>query len=118
MREQSLGTLAVRLPAINTAAAWHADHDWSREFPTRAIAQPRRFRHDLIVGRIDIVGELDLRDRPKPIGAHADRHGDDSGFVDRRVEAARLAIFSLQPVGATKDAAEIADVLAEHDHAL
>src|SRR4029077_6178156 len=60
----------------------------------------------------------DLGDGPKPIGAHADRHADDAGFVDRRVEAARLAILALQPVGAAKDAAEIADILAEHDHAL
>src|ERR1700722_6920516 len=74
--------------------------------------------YDLIVARIDIIGELDLGDRPKPIGAHADRHGDDPRFVDRRVEAARLAVLALQALGAAKHAAEIAYVLAEHDDAL
>src|ERR1700733_7831474 len=60
MGEQSLGTLAMRLPAVNAAAAWHADHDRSREFAARAVTQPRRLRHDLVVAGIDIVGELDL----------------------------------------------------------
>src|ERR1700722_10354699 len=118
VREQGLGTLAMRLPAIDAAAARHADHDRSEELAARAVAQPRRLRHDLVVAGIDIVGELDLGDHPKPIGAHADRHAHDSGFVDRRVEAARLAILALQPIGAAKHAAEIADVLTEHDDVL
>ena len=40
---------------------------------------------------------------------------DDAELADRRVEAAALAVFRLQPLRAAKHAAEIADVLAEHD---
>ena len=36
-------------------------------------------------------------------------------FADRRVEAAARAVFLLQALGAAEHAAEIADVLAEHD---
>ena len=116
--EQRLRALAVGLPAIDAAAARHADHDRRKELAARPVAEPRRLGHDLVVAGVDIVGELDFGDRPKPISAHADRHADDSRFVDRGVEAARLAVFALQPVGAAKDAAEIADILAEHDHPL
>jgi len=71
----------------------------------------------LVVPGIEIVGELDFRDRPQAIGAHADRDADDARFVDRRVEAARLAVFALEAFGATEHAAKIPDVLAEHDDA-
>ena len=118
MGEQRLRTLAVGLSAVDAAAARHADDDRGEELAARAVAQPRRLRHDLVVARIDVVGELDLRDGPEAVGAHADGDADDAGFVDRRVEAARLAVFALQALGAAEDAAEIADVLAEHDDTL
>ena len=59
--EQRLRALAVRLPAINAAAAGHADHDRRGKLAARAVAQARRLRDDLVVGRINIVGELDFR---------------------------------------------------------
>ena len=40
---------------------------------------------------------------------------DNAAFIDRRVEAAILAVFVLQPLRATEDAAEISDILSEHD---
>src|SRR5271154_4850575 len=106
------------LPAIDAAAARHADHDRGEELTARPVAEPRRLGHDLIVARIHIVSELDFGDGPKPLGTHADRHANDPRLVDRRVEAAGLAIFALQAIGAAKDAAEIANILAEHHHAL
>ena len=43
-----------------------------------AVAQSRGLADDLVVGRIDVVGELDLDHRLQAIGRHADRHGDDA----------------------------------------
>ena len=57
------------------------------ELAVGAVAQARRLRHDLVVGRIHVVGELDLDARPQPVGGHADGGADDARFVDRRVEA-------------------------------
>ena len=73
MREQRLRALAVRLAAVDAAAARHADRDRRGEVAGRAVAQARRLRDDLVGGRIEVVGELDLDDRPQAVGAHADR---------------------------------------------
>ncbi len=115
MGEQGFGRLAVRLAAEDAAAIRRADGQRQDEFAGRAIAQPRGFRDDLVEGGIDVIGELDLGDGAQAIGGHADRGGDDAVLGDRRVEDARLAVFALQAFGDPEDAAEIADILAEHD---
>ena len=117
MREQRLGALAVRLPAEDAAAGRHADDDRTGEIAVGPIAQARGLRCDLVEGRVDIVGKLDLDAGPQSIRRHADRRADDTQFVDRRIEAARAAVFLLQAGSAAKHAAEIADILAEHDNA-
>ena len=114
--EHRLGALAVRLAAVDAAAAGHADGHRRDELAHRAVAQARRFRHDLVGGRIEIVGELDLAHRPQAVGAHAHRHADDAALGDRRVEHARAAVLGLQALGAAEHSAEIAHVLAEHHH--
>ena len=115
VREQRLRALAVRLPAVDAAAAWHADRDRRGEVAGRAVAQPRRLGDDLVRRRVEVVGELDLDHRPQPVGRHADRGADDAAFGDRRVEHARLAVLGLQPFGAAEHAAEVADVLPVDD---
>ena len=115
MREDALGTLAVRLPAENAAAKGRADRHRRYELARRPIAQPRRLAHQLVERGIDIVGELNLGHGPEAIGAHAHRHADDPAFGDRRVEHTVLAIFLLQARGGAEHAAEIADILAHHD---
>ena len=85
------------------------------EVAGRAIAQPRRLGDDLVGGRIEVVGELDLGHRAQAVGAHADGDADDAAFGDRRVEHARVAVLGLQAFGAAEHAAEVADVLAEDD---
>ena len=115
MGEQRLRALAVGLAAENAAAGRHAHDDRAGELAVGAIAQARRFRDDLVVGRIDVVGELHLDAGRQAVGGHADRRADDAGFADRRVEAAALAVFLLQALRAAEDAAEIADILAEDD---
>ena len=94
MGEQRLRALAVGLAAEDAAAGRHAHDDRAGELAVGAIAQPRRLRDDLVVGRIDVVGELDLDAGPQAIGRHADRRADDAEFADRRVEAAAACRIS------------------------
>ena len=105
----------MRLAAADAAAAGRAHRHRRVELAGAAIADARELAHDLVVGRIDVVGELDLGDGPQAVDRHADRRGDDAAFRDRRIEHAVLAVFALQPVGDAEHAAEVADVLAEDD---
>jgi hypothetical protein len=58
----------------------------------------RRFRDDLVIGRVHVVGELDLDAGAQAIGGHADRGADDAELVDRRIEAAAdLPYFCCRP---------------------
>jgi hypothetical protein len=108
----------VRLAAANTAAAWRTDRHRGAEGAAATIADTRQFADDLVVGRIDVIDELDLRDRAQAVQAHADGGRDDAAFGDRRVEHAMFAVLALQPIGGAKHAAEVADVLAHQHHAL
>jgi hypothetical protein len=67
--EHRFRALAVGLAAVDAAAAGHADRQRAGEVAGRAVAQARRFRDDLVGGRIDVVGELDLDHRAQAIGA-------------------------------------------------
>ena len=116
MGEHRLGALAVGLAAEDAAAIGHADRHRRGELAGRAVAHARGLRDDLVEGRIDVVGELDLDTGAQAIGAHADGGGDDAALADRRIEAARQAVFLLQALGGAEDAAEIADILAEDEH--
>ncbi len=116
--EQRLRALRVGLAAEDPAAGRHAHRDRRGEVAGRPVAQAGGLRHDLVVGRIHVVGELDLDARPQPVGRHADRDTDDAGLADRRVEAPFLAEPLLQSLRAAEHAAEVADVLAEHDDAV
>ncbi len=116
--EQRLRALAVRLAAVDAASRRHPHDEWHREVAGGAVAQAGRLRHDLVVGGIHVVGELDLDARPQAVGRHPDRRADDAGLVDRGVEAAVVAEPLLQPERAAEHPAEVADVLAEHDDAV
>ena len=115
VRKHRLRALAMGLPAVDPAAARRADGDGRGKVAGRTEAQPRRLGNDLVVRRIDVVGELDLDARPQAICAHADGHADDAALGNRRIEHARLTVLLLQALGAAEHAAEIAHVLAE-DH--
>ncbi len=105
----------MRLAAENTAAERGAHGHRTDEIVRRTIAQARRLADQLVEPGIDIVGELDLGNRAKAIGAHADRDPDDPALVDRRVEHPGLAMLSLEARGGAEHAAEKADILAHHD---
>src|SRR5439155_17696414 len=76
------------------------------------------FGHELVEGRMDEVGELDLGDGPQAADRRPDRRADDLALAQWRVDDAIVAELRPQPVGRKEDAALLADVLAEHDHAL
>ena len=115
MREDAFGALRMRLTAADAPTARRADRNGRNEVRRAAIAQPRELADDLVIGRVDVVGELDFGDRPQPVHAHADRGADDAALCDRRVDDTMRAIFLLQAVRDAKHAAEITHVLAEHD---
>ena len=54
------GRLAVRLAAEDAAAVGRADDHRHRPFAAGAIAHLGDFADDLVVARVDVVGELDL----------------------------------------------------------
>ena len=116
MGEQRLGALAVGLPAKDPAAKGRTHRDRGDEFPGRTVAQARRFGNQLVQPRIDVVGKLDFRHRAQAIGPHPHCRADDPAFVDRGIEHAALAELLLQAGGGAEHPAEIADILAEHDH--
>jgi hypothetical protein len=115
MGEQRLGTLAVRLPAEDATAGRHTHDEWAGELAVRAVSQPSGLGDDLVIGRIHVVGELDLDTGPQSVRCHADRRTDDAQFVDRHIEAAVLAILRLQALRGAEHAAEEAHILAEYD---
>jgi hypothetical protein len=114
--EDRFRALAVGL-AAEDAAAERAPHGHRRdEFAGRAIAQPRRLADQLVQPGVDVIGELYFRHRPQAVRAHPHRDADNPAFADRGIEHARLAVLFLQAGGCAEHAAEIADVLAHHDH--
>ena len=116
MGEQALRRLAVRLPAENAAAIGGADHHRHRPLGRGAVADLGDLADDLVVAGVDVIGELDLDDGLQAVAGHANGGGDDATFADRRIEHAGLAELALEALGDAEDAAEIARVLAEHDH--
>src|SRR5687767_10829668 len=97
----------MRLPAANAAATRHA-HDHGRgELASASITNARELADDLVVRGIDVVRELDLRNRPQPVHRHADRRRDDAAFGDRRIEHAMLAELLLQAIRDPEDSTEI-----------
>ena len=118
MGEQAFRRLAMRLAAENAAAIGRADDHRHRPFARGAVAHLGELADDLVVARVDIIGELDFDDGFQAIGGHADGGGDDAVFADRCIEGAGLAEFLLQSLGDAEDAAEKACILAEHDNIL
>ena len=106
------------LDAADAAAVRDADRRPAARCAPGAVAQLGEVAGDLLEGRIGEGVELHLDDRPQPVHRHADGRADDAGLGERRVEHPRFAEAAGQAVGDPEDAAERADVLAEHDDAL
>jgi hypothetical protein len=60
-----------------------------------AVPQPRRLGNQLVETGVDVVGELDLGNRPQTVRPHPDGDADDPALGDRRVENACRAVLGL-----------------------
>jgi hypothetical protein len=114
--EERLDRLAVVQRPVDAGPERRPDRDRAAERPVAAVADPRGLLDDLVHRREDEVGELDLGDRPQPVGGRADAHAGDHRLRERRVDHAVIAELRPEPVRREEDAAFLADVLAEHDH--
>ena len=73
-----------------------------------------RLADQLVEGRVDEVGELDLGDGAAPGQGQPDGHTDDARLGERHVEHPGLAELAAQPVGGPEHAAPRTDVLTQH----
>ena len=101
---------------MHPATERRPDDDRHRPISVRAVARPRGFADDLVEGRVDEVGELDLGDRDHSVERRPDRDADDRRLGERRVEHPSFAETSIEPVGGPEDAALAPDVLTKHEH--
>ena len=106
------------LDAADAAAVRDADDDRQLDRAAGAVVQLGQVAGDLLEGRVGERVELHLDDRTQPVHRHADRGADDAGLGQRSVEHPFVAEALGQPVGDPENAAERADVLAEHQHAV
>ena len=113
--EEGLHRLAVVQRAVDAGAVRRPDRDRAAVGAVAAVADPGRLLDDLVHGREDEVGELDLGDRQQAVGGRADGDAGDHRFGERRVDHAVVAELGPQAVGGEEDAALAADVLAQDD---
>src|ERR1041385_8431781 len=104
----------MRLSAANSSATGSTYRDGRGEFAGAPVAQPGKLADDLVECGIDVIRELDLRDRFQPVYSHPDGRRDNTAFGDGSIEHTMLAILPLQAVRAAEDATEIANVFAEY----
>src|SRR3974377_1006477 len=98
------------LGSANAGPVWGAKTQ-RRGAPSRgAGAQARGVVHQLVEAGIEEPHELDLADRPKALGGHADAQTADQQFGKRRVDDAPGAEALLQALRRAKHAAVDADV--------
>jgi hypothetical protein len=106
----------VERPAGEAAAGREADRDVHAQ-PLPVEHLPGHV-HELVEAARDEVGELHLGDRPHALGGGADRGADDAGLGQRRIHHALRPELVDEAIGHLERAAEHADVLAHHEHAL
>src|SRR5450631_858432 len=118
MDERRLRVLGVIVPALDAATDGRADHELGRVFPTRAVAVLRQLVDDLIVGRPDEIGELDLHHGHHAVQRHAHCAAHNAVFAERRIDHAVFTELLAEAGGDAEHPAHLADVLTEHHDAL
>ncbi len=113
--EERLDRLGVIQGPVDAAAIRSADRHRDAIAVVAPVAHPGRLGDDLVEGREDEVGELDLTDRPEAVDRRPDRGPDDHRLRQRRVDDPVRPELRPQPVGREEDAALLADVLAQDD---
>src|SRR5690606_26526827 len=116
--EERLRALAMGLAPIDAPAGGHADGEGRGEVAGTAIPQPRRFRDDLVGGRVEVVCKLDFHDWAKAVCPHANCRTNNAALGYGGVEHAVLSVRCLKAFRAANHATEVADVLHEHHYVL
>ncbi|MCY1236802.1 hypothetical protein D9M72_494750 [compost metagenome] len=106
----------MMLGRVDARAARRAHHQRAAQPSARAVPHARGVVDDVVDGRIDKTGELDLGYGPQAHRRHADRRADDAAFGQRRIHDPRRAEARLQAGGGAEHAAVDADVLAQQQY--
>ena len=117
MCEHRFRAFGVMFDRANGAAAWRAQHHRAGQASARPRAQTRGVVGELVDGRIDEAGELNLCHRPEALSGQSDRQARNAGFGQRRVEDALRSEFGQKSVGRAEDAAVLADIFPQHHDA-
>ena len=117
VREQGLQALRVLRSEPDAAARDHPDHERDARRPAHHESELRGLIHDLVEGDGGEVRELQLDDRPQPSQGRADPAADEAALRQRRVSDPLGPVALVETLGGTEQAAHLADVLADHDHA-
>ena len=104
------------MTTFDAATGRGAKGDRGREFSATAVAQFGDFVDNLVVCREDVVGKLNLSDRPQAVQSHAHGDGGNAAFGQRCIEDPVGAVFLLQAVGDAEDSTEIADILTKDEY--
>src|SRR5579864_979349 len=103
----------MMLDGANATATRRAQHHGTGEPATRPVPKPRGVARQLVDGRIDESGELNLRHGAETLHGEADRNAGDRRFGERSVEHALAAEALQEPAGGANHAAIGGYVLAE-----
>src|SRR5258706_15900872 len=102
------------MATLDAAADWRADHDFAGVVTARAVAVLGQLVDDLIVGRPNEIGELNLADRLHAVEPHTDGTTDDAVRAERSVDDAFVTELFEQALRDAKHAAHLADIFAQH----
>src|SRR3954465_3880630 len=105
MEEERFNALRVVQAAVDAGAEGRAEDDRAGERAVGAIADLGGFVDDLIVGRVDVVGELDLGDGAESVHGGADGNAGNAELRQWSVDDAVFAELLLKAVRSAKDTA-------------
>src|SRR5687768_1571851 len=112
--EEGLHTLGVVEPAVHASPKRCSNDERAAELAIGAVADLGCLVHDLIEGRVDVIGELHLGDRLQPVHRGADRESGDAKLGERGRDDAGLAEPLLETVSRAEDPAVLAYFFSRH----
>ena len=113
--EQRLRGLGVVLHRTNHATVRNTDSHRHRVLLIGAVVNLRQLARDLVVGGEHEAVELNLRHGAVATQRHTDGGANNAGLAQGRIHDAAVAEARLQTLGHTVHAAELTDILTEHD---
>src|SRR5580698_7043781 len=107
----------MSLAAPDSAATRRPYRHRCEEFSGASITQPRQLTRYLVIGGVNVVGELNLDDGTQAVHGHPYCGTDHPALSDGRVQHTR-AVLALQAFGYLENAPEVTNVLPEDDHGI